>query len=83
MNEQEMEGSGRDKIKLMQHVAVFIAELQRPVKECKGALSLMRGKENGFPNSPSFNLRLVGWLRRLVGGLGGVIPVTRVSMAGR
>ena len=63
MNEQEMEDSGRDKIKLMQHVAVFIAELQRPVKGCKETLSLMGGKENGFPNSPSFNLRLVGWLR--------------------
>ena len=64
-------------------MAVLIAELQRPVKGCKETLSLMGGKENGFPKSPSFNLRLVGWLRRWVGGLGGGIPVTRVSMAGR
>ena len=63
-------------------MAVLIAELQRPVKGCKGALSLMRGKENGFPKSPSFNLKLVGWLRRWVEGLGGGIPVTGVSLAG-
>ena len=61
-------------------MAVLIAELQRPVKESKGAPRLMGGKENGFP---SFNLRLVGWLRRWVGGLDGGVPVTRVSMAGR
>ena len=64
-------------------MAVLIAELQRPVKGCKGTLSLMRGKENWFPKSPSFNLRLVGWLRRWVEGLGGGIPVTTVSINGR